>query len=183
MIELVASFSSTKPLLRLLSSKAAVCRSISKKLCLRPWRCLNCGLILLSELLSVLVNEMKHGILTSKMRCFQKHGILTNKMHFFSSRCSLRSGFICNVCLVVHRMPSKQYMVVQYEVLTTARRCVISLITLRSLDRTVWWEIIETQHGNVVPGKHSCLKVCNELEGTQWNEWGINTELCVRKND
>jgi len=46
---------------------------------------------------------------TSVLANKTKYGILTSQMHRFARRCSLRSDFVYNVSLVVHRMQSKGY--------------------------------------------------------------------------
>ena len=40
-----------------------------------------------------------------------KYGIVTSQMHRFARRCSLRSDFVYNVSLVIHRMTLKGYLI------------------------------------------------------------------------
>ncbi len=40
-----------------------------------------------------------------------KYGIVTSQMHRFARRCSLRSDFVYNVSLVIHRMILKGYLI------------------------------------------------------------------------
>ena len=108
------------------------------------------------------VQVIRYPHIDSCLASMAKYGIVTSQMHRFARRCSLRSDFVYNNSLVIHRMIQKGYRVSL--IWSFVRKFMNQHPTLFSRDHLGIWmrrfkcKLVQLQSGTIRPGP--CGQIC-----------------------
>jgi hypothetical protein len=108
------------------------------------------------------VQVIRYPHIDSCLASMAKYGIVTSQMHRFARRCSLRSDFVYNSSLVIHRMIQKGYRVSL--IWPFVRKFMNQHPTLYSRDHLGIWmrrfkcKLVQLQSGTIRPGP--CGQIC-----------------------